>query len=380
LIRRPSDIVCEGGSPSSFLLAYSVILFGKVQDAEMLERDMEDLIAAHPKDFFGKEFTLIGRQQSFAGVGRFDLLFKDEFDTNILMELKARVAKYDDASQLGKYKDEMQRQGITAIFMWLVAPHIPQSVREFLDRIGIEYREIHEAEFRRIAQRYGKSFPSQAEVPSISITRPQPKAHTYARPIGQFSNAARIIRRTFNPAQVFTGPMVTTPPRFQWKNIAFDLALGNPQDLDRQRFDQLVSSFETSARSRKNAVLSRELREWASDPANAWLGKDTYFSLLRWVTTSGWKYTVPHAEALWIYLFGAPAPTWYKWNQSDRKYQFDSDAWKTWFDSLRSSLRSTEAIYMQHNDITARNWPVKDQCQCKDCQNYRAAHPSISSL
>jgi hypothetical protein len=91
----------------------------------MLERDMEDLIAAHPKDFFNRELTLIGRQQSFADVGRFDLLFKDEFGWMILVELKARVAKYEDASQLAKYKDELGRRNTTSVLMWLVAPHIP---------------------------------------------------------------------------------------------------------------------------------------------------------------------------------------------------------------------------------------------------------------
>jgi len=40
----------------------------------MVEREMEDLIAAYPDDFFpNKGFELIARQQSFAGVGRFDL-------------------------------------------------------------------------------------------------------------------------------------------------------------------------------------------------------------------------------------------------------------------------------------------------------------------
>ena len=56
----------------------------------MLERDMEDLIAAHPEEFFpGHNLTLSGRQQTFAGIGRFDLLFKDGFGTKVLMELKA---------------------------------------------------------------------------------------------------------------------------------------------------------------------------------------------------------------------------------------------------------------------------------------------------
>ena len=44
----------------------------------MLERQMEDLIAKFPEEFFpGKGFVLTGRQRSFHGVGRFDLLFLD---------------------------------------------------------------------------------------------------------------------------------------------------------------------------------------------------------------------------------------------------------------------------------------------------------------
>ena len=103
----------------------------------MLERDMENLIAGHPDDFFpGRGFELKGRQKSFAGIGRFDLLFEDRFKTNILMELKAVPAKYEDATQLAKYKDELQNRGEKHILMWLVAPQFSNSVREFLDRIG----------------------------------------------------------------------------------------------------------------------------------------------------------------------------------------------------------------------------------------------------
>ncbi len=93
------------------------------------------------------------RQGSFQGVGRFDLLFKDEFDTNILMELKARTAKYQDATQLAKYKDALTALKVENVIMWLVATQIPTSVREFLDRIGIEYSEIHENEYRTIAKK-----------------------------------------------------------------------------------------------------------------------------------------------------------------------------------------------------------------------------------
>ena len=80
----------------------------------MLERDMEDLIANYPDDFFpGRGFQLIGRQKSFAGVGRFDLLFVDRFKTNILMELKAISAKYEDASHVAIQRRVAESRGET---------------------------------------------------------------------------------------------------------------------------------------------------------------------------------------------------------------------------------------------------------------------------
>ncbi len=162
----------------------------------MLERDMEELIARFTEDFFrGAGLQLKGRQQSFAEVGRFDLLFSDPHGTNVLMELKARVAKYEDASQLAKYKDELQHRGVTNILMWLVAPQIPNSVREFLDRIGIEYTEIHEAQFRQAAARhdYKESFtsePVREGAPSESRTPP------VTRPKGA---AMYVLDTTFSP-------------------------------------------------------------------------------------------------------------------------------------------------------------------------------------
>jgi hypothetical protein len=125
---------------------------------------MEDLIAKYPYDFFPRrKLILKDRQGSFQGVGRFDLLFKDEFNTNILMELKAQPAKYIDATQLEKYKGALNNLGNSNIIMWLVAPLIPTSVREFLDRIGIEYTEIHENEYRNIAKRRNEKISSEIE-------------------------------------------------------------------------------------------------------------------------------------------------------------------------------------------------------------------------
>lgn len=132
----------------------------------MKERDMEDLIAKYPDDFFpGRGLALKGRQQSFAGVGRFDLLFVDCYGTNWLMELKARTLKYSDEAipQIVAYRDEIKRRSSQdRVVMCLVAPQIAsQTVRDHLDFLGIEYREIHEAELQMVAERHGETIPQQ---------------------------------------------------------------------------------------------------------------------------------------------------------------------------------------------------------------------------
>jgi hypothetical protein len=133
----------------------------------MLESEMEELLALYPHDFFPRKMlVLTGRQKSFSGVGRFDLLFEDEHQSNILIELKARVAKYEDASQVAKYKAALDEQGKRNVIMWLVATHIPKPVIDFLDSIGIEHTEIHETEYRNVASRHNFTFASDEKKPS----------------------------------------------------------------------------------------------------------------------------------------------------------------------------------------------------------------------
>lgn len=299
----------------------------------MVERDMEDLIASFPGDFFPqRNLVLKGRQRSFAGVGRFDLLFEDQFQTNILMELKAVPARYEDATQVAKYKDELTRRGEKNILMWLVAPQIPTSLREFLDRIGIEYSEIHIGEFRRVAARRGVQIASEArpDAPGTGgerISLPAP-GHAAERATPGY------LRR--NPAgpQVETGPAVTAQSTLRWMAVGYDLQLLNPGALDQTKFIALVDAFEQAVPSRRNASLVANLKIWATDSRSAHWPIGSCSSLLRWVTTSGWKTAVPAAESIWRYLFGQPAPTWYVWNQGRRKYEFNAEEWKVWYDSL----------------------------------------------
>ncbi len=135
----------------------------------MLEREMEDLIANHPDHFFPRHgFILKGRQQSFRGVGRFDLLFTDRYGMDVLMELKAVPAKYDVIDQVARYRDALVDMGSTRIIMWLVAPTIPKSMCEFLSHLGIEYTEIHPSEFSRIAKITGYTLRGSESLAEVS--------------------------------------------------------------------------------------------------------------------------------------------------------------------------------------------------------------------
>ena len=214
----------------------------------LLERQMEELIAANPDDFFpGRGFVLRDRQKSFAGVGRFDLLFVDRYSTTILMELKAVPARYENASQLAKYKDALEAKGERDIMMWLVAPDIPRSVREFLDRIGIEYSEIHEAEFRRVAARHGVE---------IEVARP-PLANE-RKP----TETARVVARSG----------------------AFNVPLTH--DFDRTTLERLIAEFEAAAKRRIDKSLATRLRaELLNGPVTN-ITKETAFQLARWCNTA----------------------------------------------------------------------------------------------
>lgn len=184
----------------------------------MTEHEMEDLIAAHAKEFFPrKEMVLKGRQESFSGVGRFDLLFEDEHQTRVLMELKARTAKYEDASQLAKYKTALEERGEENILMWLVSTLIPKPVRDFLDSIGIEYTEVHEAEYRSVASRHNVTFESESKKTTTSdkieevrgeapVSRPRKQnqqAWSYGKSQGSSGDASDFLDRCNDSAKVF---------------------------------------------------------------------------------------------------------------------------------------------------------------------------------
>src|SRR5258705_3839653 len=96
---------------------------------DIKECEMEDLLEKYAGEFFPRKImTFKDRQGIFAGIGRYDLLFEDDFNNNILIELKAVTAKLDVAEQLVEYKQALENQGEKNIVMWLIAPLVPKHV------------------------------------------------------------------------------------------------------------------------------------------------------------------------------------------------------------------------------------------------------------
>lgn len=216
----------------------------------MLERDMEEMTARFPEDFFpGHGLVLKGRQQVFAGIGRFDLMFVDRFRTKVLMELKAVTAKYENASQLAKYKEALEALGESRVLMWLVAPSVSNAVREFLDRIGIEYTEIHEVQFRRVAERHGVAFTPPPAAETMRAPRPRDTEHR-------------------SPA----------------RRLAEDLEI--LRSIDKKRLEALIGDFESAAKRRIDVSLAVNLRKEVLEKNQPSLSRATLLQLARWCKTN----------------------------------------------------------------------------------------------
>ena len=129
----------------------------------MLEKDMEELIANYPNDFFPDyNLQLNDRQGILDNTARFDLLFNDKSGNIILMELKSKKASADNIDQIITYQDKLirkNRKNKINVKMWLIAPNIPYALQKKLKEFNIKFFEINEDIFNRIARK--RNYPLQ---------------------------------------------------------------------------------------------------------------------------------------------------------------------------------------------------------------------------
>ena len=69
----------------------------------MLEKDIENFIAAHPREFFPREeFKLVAQQHTINKI-RLDILFEDKYGRFIITEVKRGILSREASGQVIEY-------------------------------------------------------------------------------------------------------------------------------------------------------------------------------------------------------------------------------------------------------------------------------------
>lgn len=136
----------------------------------MLEKDIENLIANYPKEFFPKEeFTLVSQQYTLEK-RRIDILFKDKYNRLIIVEIKRGILSREASGQIIEYygllKNEFPDKTIELI---LCANTIPRERKTFLENVGIECKEITLREIIRVSEKYKYTFSDDRKFKNESI-------------------------------------------------------------------------------------------------------------------------------------------------------------------------------------------------------------------
>lgn len=142
----------------------------------MLEKDIENLIAKYPDEFFPSSgFKLIGQQirlnNCFA-----DIIFEDTFKRKIIVEVKRGILSRDASGQITEYYGLLKsEQPKSIIELILCANIIPAERKKFLEAIGIECKELGINSLIAIAAKYNYKFLDSKETnpETISLKIPQ---------------------------------------------------------------------------------------------------------------------------------------------------------------------------------------------------------------
>lgn len=128
----------------------------------MLEKDIENLIARYPDEFFPfSGFKLVG-QQIRLGRCKADIIFTDKFDRKVIVEVKRGILSRDAAGQIMEYYGLLKNEQPESIIeLILCANIIPNERRRFLETSGIECNELGIALINSIASKYSYEFLDQ---------------------------------------------------------------------------------------------------------------------------------------------------------------------------------------------------------------------------
>lgn len=125
----------------------------------MLEKDIENLIAAHPEEIFpGEGFRLLGQQVAIER-RKLDILFEDKHKRQVVVEVKRGILTREASGQLAEYYGLLKNADIAKTYeLVLCANVIPKERRTFLETIGIACKELGVVQITELAKKYEYKF------------------------------------------------------------------------------------------------------------------------------------------------------------------------------------------------------------------------------
>ena len=125
----------------------------------MLEKDIENLIAKYPEEFFPDSgFKLLG-QQVRLGRCYADIIFVDKHKRKIIVEVKRGLLSRDASGQVMEYYGLLKTESPDDfVELILCANIIPPERKKFLENVGIECTELGINLINQIAQKVGYNF------------------------------------------------------------------------------------------------------------------------------------------------------------------------------------------------------------------------------
>ena len=164
----------------------------------MLEKDIENLIAKYPDEFFPNSKFVLDGQQVRLGTCYADIIFTDQYGRKIIIEVKRGILSRDSSGQVIEYYGLLKQRDPDAIVeLILCANTIPPERRSFLERAGIECKELGISTIQKIAQKYGYRFLDDPEKQPDSTKPPTPDWGI--RPTGSLDSLGNIWIFQANP-------------------------------------------------------------------------------------------------------------------------------------------------------------------------------------
>ena len=187
----------------------------------MLEKDLENLVAMHPNEFFpGEGFRLLGQQIVIEG-RRLDILFEDKRKRKVIVEVKRGILTRDSSGQVAEYYGLLKNANQADTYeLVLCANVIPKERRTFLETIGIECLELGVVQLVELARKHDYKFIDDQS--TFSTATPEDLKRFAPSTVTQDANA--LADQDLEPSVwIFQG----NPNRYDILNALSDKEIGN---------------------------------------------------------------------------------------------------------------------------------------------------------